>query len=360
MVTERRVSQRGAALFIVLLFAAFLAGLAATAMRMGLSGARAAAVFADATRADTLGEGAADILASHLADADAAARRGGSIEVRLPDANIVVDYVSESARIDVNLAPLPLIIGLLGAAGGDQDEVATVANRISAFRTAAQAKAKAKRSAPGAGTTPGGAAPGVTPAEGAVSADAATASGSGVAGSAQATGAGSSATPALPLAIHDMSEVTSAWALPEDLARRILPVLTVSNGTGKVDPVLADRLVVAALLGSDERVDDYLNRRQQGFVDAGSALALIPVPSQPFASFKDSEAVRAIAHVSIGHRFERRYEMILAPSKRPTPGAAAGGLMPARAPAKPANGGAAPDAAASGGEPTVVSWRKLL
>ena len=356
------MSQRGAALFIVLLFAAFLAGLTAAAMRMGLSGARAAAVFADAERADTLGEGAADILASHLADADAAARRGGSIEVRLPDADIKVDYVSESARIDVNLAPLPLIVGLLGAAGGDQDEVATVANRISTFRAAAQAKAK--RSAPGA------AAPGVTPAEGVVGADAATASGLVAAGPAQVTGASSGATPALPLAIHDVSEVTSAWALPEDLARRVLPVLTVSNGTAKVDPVLADRLVVAALLGSDERVDDYLNRRQQGFVDAGSALAPLPVPAQAFAGFKDSEAVRAIAHVSIGHRFERRYEMVLAPSKRPAPQAASGGLLPTNAPAKPAPDGAAPAGAAAGsaalgsaapaGEPVVVSWRKLL
>ena len=340
--------ERGAALFIVLLFSAFLAGLAAAAMRMGLSGARAAAVFADAARADTLGEGAADILASHLADADAAARRGGSIEVRLPDADIEVDYVSESARIDVNLAPLPLIVGLLGAAGGDQNEVAAIANRIAAFRAAAQAKAKALRPSPGAGAPPGGAAPDVVPPEGVAGTVAATASGSAAGGSAQATGPG--AAPALPLAIHDVSEVTSAWALPEGLAHRILPVLTVSNGTAKVDPVLADRLVVAALLGSDERVDDYLNRREQGFADAGSALALLPIPAQAFASFKDSEAVRAIAHISIGHRFERRYEMILAPSKGPARAAAAGGLMPAAPPPKPT----------AGGEPVVVSWRKLL
>ena len=345
--TARGEPERGAALFIVLLFSAFLAGLAAAAMRMGLSGARAAAVFADAARADTLGEGAADILASHLADADAAARRGGSIEVRLPDADIEVDYLSESARIDVNLAPLPLIVGLLGAAGGDQDEVAAIANRIAAFRAAAQAKAKALRPSP-AGAPPSGAATDAVPAEGVAGAVAATASGSAAGGSAQATGPG--AAPALPLAIHDVSEVTSAWALPEGLAHRILPVLTVSNGTAKVDPVLADRLVVAALLGSDERVDDYLNRREQGFVDVGSALALLPVPAQAFAGFKDSEAVRAIAHVSIGHRFERRYEMILAPLNGPARAAAAGGLMPAAPLPKPA----------TGGEPVVVSWRKLL
>ena len=349
--------QRGAALFIVLLFSAFLAGLAAAAMRMSLSGARAAAVFADTARADTLGQGAADILASHLAEGDAAARRGGSIELRLPDADVEVDYVSESARIDVNLAPLPLIVGLLGAAGGDQDEVASVANRIAAFRAAAQAKAK--RSSPGLGAPPAGAATGVAAADGAIGAGAAAASGAAAGGSAQATGSSPGATPALPLAIHDMSEVTTAWALPEGLARRVLPVLTVSNGTATVDPVLADRLVVAALLGSDERVDDYLNRRQQGFADVGSALALLPVPAQAFASFKDSEAVRAIARVSLSHRFERRYEMILAPSKGTTPGA--GGSAAAGAPAGAAPAGAAPSGAGPGGAaPVVVSWRKLL
>ncbi len=359
MVTRRREPQRGATLFIVLLFAAFLAGLAGAAMRMGLSGARAAAVFADAARADTLGEGAAAILASHLADADAAARRGGSIEVRLPDADVEVDYLSESARIDVNLAPLPLIVGLLTAAGGDQDEVATVANRIAAFRAAAQAKAK--RSSPSPGVQPGGTAPDVVPPGGIAGVVGATASG----GTGQAAGSASGATATLPLAIHDMSQVTSAWALPEGLARRILPVLTVSNGSSKVDPVLADRLVVAALLGSDERVEDYLSRRRQGFADAGSALALLPIPAQAFAGFKDSEAVRGIAHVSIGHRFERRYEMILAPAKRKAPGATSGDLVPGRAPpgglaAGPAaNGGPAPDAASSA-EPVVVSWRKLL
>ena len=349
VITGTYEPQRGAALFIVLLFSAFLAGLAAAAMRMSLSGARAAAVFADAARADALGEGAADVLASHLAGGDAAARRGGSIEVRLPDANVEVDYVSESARIDVNLAPLPLIVGLLGAAGGDQDEVASIANHIAAFRAAAQAKAKP--SLPGSGARPAGAAIDAASAIGGAGFGAATASGAAASG-AQANGS----TPALPLAIHDTSEVTAAWALPEGLARRVLPVLTVSNGSATVDPVLADRLVVAALLGSDERVDDYLNRRQQGFVDAGSALALLPIPAQAFASFKDSEAVRAIAHVSVSHRFERRYEMILAPSKSQAHGAGAGGPAGASAPA-----GAAPAGAGRGGaEPVVVSWRKLL
>ncbi len=349
--------QRGAALFIVLLFSAFLAGLAAAAMRMSLSGARAAAVFADVARADALGEGAADILASYLAEGDAAGRRGGSIEVRLPDANVQVDYVSESARIDVNLAPLPLIIGLLGAAGGDQDEVASVANRIAAFRAAAQAK----RSPGASGAPPIGAMSDTAPAQGAAGVGAAAISGFAAGASAQSTGSASGAAPALPLAIHDMSEVTTAWALPEGLARRILPVLTVSNGTATVDPVLADRLVVAALLGSDERVDDYLNRRQQGFADKASALALLPVPTHAFASFKDSEAVRAIVRVSVSHRFERRYEMVLAPLKGQARGAGAGGLAAAGTPLGAASAGAGSNgAASSGGVPVVVSWRKLL
>ncbi len=351
--------QRGAALFIVLLFSAFLAGLAAAAMRMSVSGARAAAVFADVARADALGEGAADLLASHLSECDAAGRRGGSIEVRLPDADIEVDYVSESARIDVNLAPLPLIVGLLGAAGGDQDEVASVANSITAFRAAAQAKGK--RSPAGSGAPPTGVNTDAAPAFGSAGAGATPISGFAASGFGPATGTAPGATPALPLAIHDVSEVTTAWALPEGLARRILPVLTVSNGTATVDPILADRLVVAALLGSDARVDDYLNRRQQGFADKGSALALLPVPTQTFASFKDSEAVRAVVRVSVSHRVERRYEMVLASSKGQANAVGAASLPPAATPLGAASGGTAANGAASGGGmPVVVSWRKLL
>ncbi len=294
-------SRRGAALFVVLLFSAFLAGLAASAMRTGLSGVRAAAVFADVTRADQLGRGAGDILAYHLTTGGVSAKRGGRIEMRLSDADILIDYLSESARVDVNLAPVELIAALLAAAGGDSAVVDATADRITRFR-ASKAREEAAR------------APALNP--------------SGLAAlTAQLNALRPGGTPsALPLAIDDISEVAGAWGLPDALARKVLPFLTLSNGTAKVDPVLADRLVVA----------DYLARRQRGFVNKESALELLPIPARAFVDFADTAAVRAIVRVIVAHRLEHRYEMVLAPSVGQ--GAVAGR-----------------DAV-----PVVVSWRKLL
>ena len=318
-----RDGRRGAALFVVLVFSAFLAALAAAAVRTGLSGARAAAAFADGVRADELGRGAAQALAYRLATGDDEARRGGAVAIRLPAADVTIDYLSESARVDANLAPVALLAALAAAAGAEPSEAEALAGRVTRLRAQAEARAKAAAAPPGGASPPGG---GLAALRAAV----------------DALGPAAKPKPAAAtVAIRDIAEIEEAWALPGGLARRLMPWLTVSNGTATVDPVLAGRTVVAALLGDDGRVDDYLRRRQQGFVDKDSALALLPVPARDFVAFKDVAAVRAVARVTLADRFERRYEMVLAP-------------VPASA---------APGAAGAGqgrpALPVVVSWRKL-
>lgn len=336
-----RDGRRGAALFIVLVFSAFLAGLAAVATRTATSGARAAAAFADGVRADELGRGAGAALAYRLATGDAAARRGGAVALRLPGADVTIDYLSESARVDANLAPVALLAALAGAAGADPAEAEALEARVTRFRAEAAARAAPPPVADGGDASPAG---GLAALRAAV----------------DALGPARKPPPtAQPAAIHDTAEVAQAWGLSDALARRLLPLLTVSNGTATVDPVLAGRTVVLALVGGDERADDYLQRRHQGFADKDSALALLPVPSRDFVAFKDVASVRAVARVRLADRFERRYEMILAPP----PGPAAGTPAP--------GAGATPDASPAGQDqgqaqgqgrrpvPVVVAWRKL-
>ena len=333
--------RRGAALFVVLMFAAFLGGLAASAMRTGLSGARAAAVFADGIRADALGRGAADAVAYRLATGDAAAKRGGAIGLRLPGADVTIDYLSESARVDVNAAPVSLIAALLAASGAEPSEAEAAAARISAFRAAAAARAKPAQATDGTGTSPplGGLA--------------------AIRASVDALGpAAKPKTTAGPAAIRDLSEVAAAWGLSDALARRVLPSLTVSSGAATVDPVLAGRPVLLALLGGEERADDYIQRRQAGFVDKDSALALLPVPSRDFAGFTDSPAVRAVARVRLANRYERRYEIVLAPGATATPAVSAG-VVAQPSPGQPPAPVATPGAAGTAPPSVVVSWRKL-
>ena len=295
--------RRGAALFVILMLSALLAGLAGAAMRTGLSGARAAAAFADAARADELGRAAGDIVSYHIATADPDVLRGGTLSVRLPDAAIDISYLSESARIDVNSAPLALISALLAAAGAGPGTITEATGRIGRIRQASGAKPDP---APGASGT-------------SASGDAA-----------PPPAAAPAAAPSGPPAIQDVLQVADAWNLPEALARRILPALTVASKSTQVDPILADRLVLLALLGDETRADDYRTRRMQGFVNTDSALELLPEPSRPFVAFKDAPAVRAIARVTVARRFERRYEMVVVPGEGP------------------------------GQAPVVVSWRKLL
>ena len=324
-----RDGRRGAALFIVLVLSAFLAGLAAVASRTGLSGARAAAVFADGVRADELGRGAGAALAVRLATGDAAARRGGTVALRLPEADVTIDYLSESARVDVNLAPVGLLAALAGAAGADPGEADALAARVTRFR--ADAAARAAAAPTGDGSAPAG---GLAALRAAV----------------DALGPARKPPPAAqPAAIRDVSEVVGAWGLSASLAGRLLPLLTVANGTATVDPVLAGRTVVLALVGGDERADDYLRRRRLGFVSKDSALDLLPVPARDFVAFDDVPAVRALARVRLADRFERRYEMILAPPPEPAPAA---GAAPAPGASSPGQGRRP--------VPVVVAWRKLL
>ena len=339
MVTAARVPardpRRGAALFVVLMFSAFLATLAASAMRTGLSGARAAAVFADGVRADALGRGAADALAYRLATGDAAAKRGGAIGLRLPGADVTIDYLSESARVDANAAPVPLVAALLAACGAEPSEAAAVAARVARFRAEAAARAKPAQTGGGDGSAPP---------LGGLAAIRASVDALGPAAKPKAASG--------PAAIRDLSEVAADWGLSDALARRVLPSLTVSSGAATVDPVLADRTVLMALLGGDERADDYLRRRRAGFVDKDSALALLPIPSRDFVGFTDSEAVRAVARVRVANRYERRYEIVLAPPADPPSGAPPPGASspPPGAPPGPGGGNALP---------VVVSWRVL-
>ena len=293
--------QRGAALFIVLMFAAVLSGLVAVAMRSSMSGARAAALYADVMQADELGRATADLVAHYVETGGPERRRGGDFELRLRNANIAIDYVSESARVDANEAPLELIGAVLAAAGASASEVDAIEANITRFR--AQKKAPAGATT---GTAPAGQAAANPP-------DTVAASPAGPDNSGPATESGSSAQ-----LIQHRNMIAQAWDLPPALARAVLPSLTVASRSAKVDPVLADKLVLAALLGGDpDRVDAYIQQREQGFSSIESALAPIPSPAHGFTSFSDASIFRALARVTVAGRFERRYEVVLEVSDRP-------------------------------------------
>lgn len=290
MIPARDGRRSGVALFVVLVFAALITGLAGVAMRSSSSGVRAAAVYLDHMRADALGRSAADIVAYYVRSGGSELRRGGSFAIHLGEADLSVTYLSEAARIDANAAPVSLIAALLTAADADPALVRAVADRISATRRLAEPK-------------PGG---DQLPAPQSVSPDRNDFS------PATPSAGGADTDAAEADDIQSVGEISEHWGLPHELADRVLPSLTVANGSAQVDPTLAGRLVLSALIGGDDlRVEDYLARRSRGFADVQSALSLLPLASQAFVGFAPVPAIRALVSVRISRRLERRYEIVL-------------------------------------------------
>lgn len=296
--------RRGAALFVVLVFVALISGLAGVAMRSSSSGVQAAAVYLDQMRADALGRAVPDMVAYYIRTGDSDLGRGGAFDARVGDATVSVTYLSESARIDANAGPVALIKALLSAGGASPDVIATASERIT--------KARA-RSATSPAAVPAPAAPGSqSPATRATA----------------ATEASEDAP--VVYEIQTIAQISELWGLPKDVSERVADGLTVATHRAAVDPTLAGRLVLTALIDGDPaHAEDYLARRKQGFVNSQSALALLPQDARRFSSFKPAPAVRALAVVRIADRLIRRYETVLI----------------------------SPDAA---GQPTTItSWRRL-
>jgi general secretion pathway protein K len=259
-VVTGRPGERGFALVFVLTIAAILGAVTSSALQASMSGARAAALFSDIAQADELGRAAAEITGAYIGE-DPRRQRAGAFALRLAHARLRVDYVNEAARIDVNLAPPRLIAALAAAMGGDDALVAALPARIDRFR-----KAQAGASAPGADAP----------------------------------------------RLRDAEDAPAAFGIPARLARRMLPQLTVANGTATIDPLLADRSLIAALfLGAADRLDDFLDKRQAGFATKEVVTLLFPAESRDLLGFEPSPAVRAIATVSLENGFERRYEAVL-------------------------------------------------
>jgi general secretion pathway protein K len=264
--------RRGAALIIVLLFAALITMLAATAARSGLSAASASAAFVDLMRADELARAAADLVAVAASTGGPSARRGGSFVARLETAELSVDYLSEAARIDINAAP-PKLLGQLFAAAASEPGLATdIAERVERARRSSQADPNGQRQPDAASGSPA-------------------------------------------IAFERVEQIVEAWSIPDELYRAARPALTVGSRSAKVDPTLAGRLVILTMMNADqERTDEFMERRMRGFTSADEVLAQFPETSRTFAGFTPPRAYRASIQVSIGRRFQRHYEAVVAPS----------------------------------------------
>jgi general secretion pathway protein K len=218
----------------------------------------------------------------------------GGFDLRVGRTGVAVRFRSESARIDLNAAPVDLLTGLFTAVGVDSSRAETFAERIVGWRTKAWASADAKEDA--------------TAEEGA---GAPNAQAGGDATNTQ-VGAGAQNTQAADAAQEDRLyaerhmpypprhapfdnalELSLLPGISLAVVERVLPFVTVFSGRPEVDVSDADPTVLSALPGMTPQIlGAVLNARVTDPNDGPALLALLG-PAKAQATAAQSKAFRA-------------------------------------------------------------------
>ena len=172
--------------------------------------AQALAVNDTALQTEALVSGSLELTAYQLTLAgDKERPPRGSFHFRMNDAEVLVTFTSEAARIDLNFAPKEMLAGLFAGLGASKEAAKEDADRIVGWRT---------RPTPGATNDE----------------------------EALYHAAGLNYPPRQSLFTH-VSELALVVGLPPALVDRALPFVTVFNGSSGVDPAIAAPEVIAAL-----------------------------------------------------------------------------------------------------------------
>lgn len=226
---SRRAGDRG---FIIVAVLWILAGLAALAVIYSIYVANAAismSVLADEAQVEALVSASLELTAYQLLASKREERpTRGQFVFRLGRANVSVDYCSEAARVDLNLASKELLAGLFAALGASRDDSDQYADRVIGWRTApandAQDREGSLYRAAGFSYGPRGA----------------------------------------PFA-HP-AELGLVWGLPPALVESAMPFVTVYSGRAEINVLDAGPTVVAALPGmTPSRLGAFLNERSTSF-----------------------------------------------------------------------------------------------
>ncbi len=178
----------------------------------------------------------------------------GQFSFRLGRANVVVNFASETARIDLNAAPKSLLAGFFAALGASNDDADRYADRIIGWRTAPKPMAQAS----------------------------------------EADLYRSSGLPYLPRGapFEHVSELWLVQGLPPALVARAMQFVTVYSGRPEINVFDAPPELIAALPGmTPARLKIFLDQRQAASADKESLSRLLG-PEQPGATAEASNAFR--------------------------------------------------------------------
>jgi general secretion pathway protein K len=222
-------------------------------------------------RAESLAAAAVELAAYRLNAVPAPAR--GAFSFRLDSADIAVEFRTEAARIDLNMAAKPLLAGLFTAFGATSTSASYYADRIIGWRTASEADPQGSEN------------------------DRYRMAGLAY-GPRQA-----------PFASVD--ELWLVLGLPPNLVERAMPYVTVFSARSEVSLPDAAPEVIAALPGmTPERLHQLLSERGAG---AGEAMGPgLPAGTQQGTSRKDGAAARVTVRMRLQNGRHSSAEAVIA------------------------------------------------
>jgi general secretion pathway protein K len=269
-------SERGFVIVAVLWILAALAALATIFSVYLSNSAQALAVNDTGMRAEALVSASLELTAYQLLLADDKARPShGSFHFRLDNAEILVSFVSEAARIDLNFTPKEVLANLFASLGADQAAAGEYADRIVGWRTR-----------PAANTSNDGEA-------------------------ALYSAAGLAYPPRQSLFTH-VNELGLVLGLPPALVDRALPFVTVFNGSSNVDVLIAAPEVIAALPGmTPSNLKGFLSERSALPADT-SAIADALGPAKASATIPKSISFRILTTVKFNDGRRTSSEVVVA------------------------------------------------
>ena len=195
----------------------------------------------------------------------------GAFSAVIGESRVEVVYRSENARVDLNASPRELLAGLFAALGASAHAASFLADRIVAWRTRLT--------------------------EGDRQEEATIYAKAGLA----------YRPPSAPF--DNALEISLLPGMSPDLAQHALGLVTIF-GSGKVDPFVADPVVLAALPGASVAVVNSLLAARVGSRPDAAALARMAGPAKTFVSTDPNDNLRAEISATVG-AWHVRAEVVL-------------------------------------------------
>ena len=263
--------------FVLVAVLWIIAGLSALAMIFAVylsNSAQALAVNDAGLQAEALVSASLELTAYQLSLAgDNARPLQGSFHYRLDKAEILVSFVSETALIDLNLAPKELLANLLSGLGADQEDAGRYADRIIGWRTSPKA--------------------GPAEDEGSLY-----------------RAAGLAYSPRQAPFAH-VNELALVLGLPPALVDRALAFVTVFSGLSKINVLVAPPEVIAALPGmTPSGLKEFL-RERPALPRNMAAIATALGPAQASATIEKSNSFRILTTIKFSNGRRASSEVVI-------------------------------------------------